>query len=166
MLNKLYIDLGKCAILSGHGNQVGHRELDTILITDRDGHQRQIVLDKVVDHNEIEAANAISRVYDSFYTKTNKEYWAQRIEAFEFVNQIDWYLLLSYIYMVDEDDRDGRGRELRTATNACAVLCAIDVENILNSAEYKSYLAMSAKNDKIMEIMNAGINKTNNVNME
>ena len=149
MLNKLFIDLSRCAQLSGHGSVINHREIDVILVNDKDGHQRQVVIDKGIDSAPEMVAAAINRVYNAFYSKSNAKFWDDRINAFEFEYQIDWYLMISYLYMADEDERDTKGRELRTVSNACAVLCNLDVEKITNTAQFKNYMKISeAQNHK------------------
>ena len=141
MLNKIYGDISICAQLSGHGEVMNHKELDTALINDINGHPRQVILDKSIDAAVDSVGSAINRICSAFYTKENNKFWNDRIIAFEYIYNVDWYILLSYLFMVDEDDRDKKGRELRTACNASAILCKIDISKVLNNEDYLKAIA-------------------------
>lgn len=147
MVNKLIGDLAKCAQLSGHGDVLSHREIDTTLVNDRDGHKRQIIIDKAVDMAPEQAANAINKIYDTFYAKSNQAFWDKMINIFEFQYQVDWYLMISYLYMVNED-RDNTARSLVTVADACAVLAQMDVDSVEKSSEFIAYMDMITKQMK------------------
>ena len=147
MVNKLIGDLAKCAQLSGHGDVLSHREIDTTLVNDRDGHKRMIIIDKAVDMAPEQAANAINKIYDTFYAKSNVTFWDRMINMFEFQNQVDWYLMLSYLYMVNED-RDNSTRSLVTVADSCAVLAQMDADTIEKSPEFVAYMNMINKQTK------------------
>lgn len=147
MLNKLFNDLAICANLSGHGDILGHREITTTLANDKDGHQRQIVIDKAVDVAPEGVANTISKIYSTFFSKSNARFWNNRINCFEYEYQVDWYLMLSYLYMVNED-RDASARAYNTVGDACAVLAQLDTEKIESDPGFQQYMAVVNKQSK------------------
>lgn len=147
MRNKLFNDLATCANLSGHGDILGHREIETTLANDKDGNQRQIVLDKAIDIAPEGIANTISKIYNTFFSKSNAKFWNHRINCFEYKYDVDWYLMISYLYMVNED-RDANARAFNTVGDACAVLAQMDVESIENEEGFQQYMAMVNKLSK------------------
>ena len=139
MVNKLIGDLAKCAQLSGHGDVLNHREIDTTLVNDRDGNKRMIIIDKAVDMAPETVATTVNKIYDTFYSKSNATFWDKMINMFEFKHDVDWYLMLSYLYMVNEDSRDNT-RALVTISDACAVLAQIDADDVESQPEFSDYL--------------------------
>ena len=147
MRNKLFNDLAICANLSGHGDILGHREITTTLANDKDGNQRQIVIDKAIDMAPEGVANTISKIYTTFYSKSNARFWDHRINCFEYKYDVDWYLMLSYLYMVNED-RDAAQRAYNTVGDASAVLAQLNVEEIERDPGFEQYMTIVNKQSK------------------
>lgn len=63
----------------------------------------------------------LEKVYNSFTSKENylHEFWEKRIEAFEAIYNIEFLMLISYVYMLNDNSKN---REVDTATEVAAVL--------------------------------------------
>lgn len=63
----------------------------------------------------------LEKIYRSFTCQENYlyEFWKQKIELFESIYNIEFLMLISYIYMLNENSNN---REVDTATEVAAVL--------------------------------------------
>ena len=64
---------------------------------------------------------SLEKVYNSFTSHENylHKFWEEKIEAFENIYNIEFLMLISYVYMLNENSIN---REVDTATEVAAVL--------------------------------------------
>lgn len=153
MVNKLFMDLAKCAELSGHGSVNEHREIVPLIANDKRGYQREVIADKCVDLTVEQVPEKINKIYDAFCSKPNQDFWNKKILAFEYLNNVDMYILLSYLYMINEGN-DANQRSIKTATDAAAILCKIDIASLEKDAGFDAFV----KQAEVQEM-----NKTDNL---
>lgn len=141
MINKLYNDLAVCNSITKQGEILGCREIITPLINDKDGHPRQIVIDATIDKAPDGAGRTINKIYEAYYSKPNEAFWVERITMFEYTTNVDWFLMLSYLYMVNECN-DNTMRAFKTIADAAKVLCQIDADTLKKDPAYMEYAKM------------------------
>lgn len=139
MYSRLLMDIAKCGELSGHGNVFGHRDIIPMFIEDKNKSKHEIIVDRVLDVNPDAVGDKINKINESFCTKANEAMWNERIIAFEFKYDIDWYIMISFLFMVN-DNNDDKIRMYETIANAAAILCSLDMASIKKDPEYEKYL--------------------------